>query len=241
MSGTLTPPSSINDVRTQAHLQIGARLAGIDLTQILVYVIKNVPAAVLPFLAWQFDMTSPWWALLASTSDQRTLIQQAIGLHAKMGTPAAITTIMASLGFSGAEILEGQDSWGGSTWPDNEGWAEFRVVMPRGGAAIPASVQAQAIGAIKFFKPERCWLDALQFTDTFSDPAIVLADSFSAPGVDSPIPITDTFTAPIQAITDVKKTTPYHNAHFYHTGLTHGGTQPAIVDSGFTINGTPTA
>lgn len=41
------------------------RLGEIDLTPLLVYRIDSVPAAALPFLAWQFDILSPLWQTVA--------------------------------------------------------------------------------------------------------------------------------------------------------------------------------
>jgi P2-related tail formation protein len=61
----LTPAPSINDTRTQALLVLIDRLAAIDLTTLLVYRIDSVVAGALPFLAWQFDVLSPLWQLIA--------------------------------------------------------------------------------------------------------------------------------------------------------------------------------
>lgn len=130
---------SINDARTQAHLALGARLPQIDLTPLLVYRIDSVPASALPALAWQFDVLSPLWQLLApgggsvqqsGTQAARDLIKLAISLHRSRGTPYAIKTALAALGWPGVTILEGQSSWGGSFYPANQGWAVFRVQVP---------------------------------------------------------------------------------------------------------------
>ncbi len=64
----LTPPPSINDARTQALMQLLERLAALDLTPLLVYRLDSVPAAAMPFLAWQFDILSPFWQLVASAA-----------------------------------------------------------------------------------------------------------------------------------------------------------------------------
>jgi P2-related tail formation protein len=64
----LTASPSINDSRTQALLVLIARLAALDLGSILVYRIDSVPAGALPFLAWQFDILSPLWQLIAPVS-----------------------------------------------------------------------------------------------------------------------------------------------------------------------------
>ena len=61
----LSAAPSINDTRTQALLVLISRLAALDLTTLLVYRIDSVVDEALPFLAWQFDILSPLWQLIA--------------------------------------------------------------------------------------------------------------------------------------------------------------------------------
>jgi P2-related tail formation protein len=61
----LSAAPSINDTRTQALLELIARLAALDLTTLLVYRIDSVVDEAIPFLAWQFDVLSPLWQLIA--------------------------------------------------------------------------------------------------------------------------------------------------------------------------------
>jgi P2-related tail formation protein len=61
----LSAAPSINDTRTQALLVLIERLAALDLSALLVYRIDSVVATALPFLAWQFDVLSPLWQLIA--------------------------------------------------------------------------------------------------------------------------------------------------------------------------------
>jgi hypothetical protein len=131
----LTLPDSISDLRAQWIEALHNRVAQIDLSPLLVYDIANVPASVLPYLAWQFDVLSPLWGLLApsgtdATSAQVALLQAAIPLHRTRGTPSSILTALATLGFADAILQEGQNSWGGTSWPANEGWAVCRIVIP---------------------------------------------------------------------------------------------------------------
>ena len=65
----LSAPPSIGDLRTQAYLQLIARLGELDLVPLLVYRIDSVPESALPFLAWQFDLVSPFWQLFAPVSE----------------------------------------------------------------------------------------------------------------------------------------------------------------------------
>ncbi|MGA9742268.1 phage tail protein, partial [Candidatus Binatus sp.] len=64
----LAAAPSINDTRTQALLVLIARLGALDLTTLLVYRIDSVVESALPFLAWQFDILSPLWQLIAPVS-----------------------------------------------------------------------------------------------------------------------------------------------------------------------------
>ena len=66
------------------------------------YVISNVPEFALPALAWQFDVQSAFWTLLAPGASQRQLIQQAIQLHSIRGTPAVLKQIITQAGYPGA-------------------------------------------------------------------------------------------------------------------------------------------
>jgi Phage tail protein (Tail_P2_I) len=117
---------SINDLRTKAHLELSARLQSLDLTKILLYT-PNVAESALPFLAWQFDVLGPFWALLGATSNTANLVQNSIALHKLAGTPAAIDLVATNVGLTVIAIDEGESTWGGSTYPEDQGWAAFRV------------------------------------------------------------------------------------------------------------------
>ena len=161
----LQAPPSINDARTQALLKLIGRLDGLDLTPILTNRIDSVLDAALIFLTWQWDMLSPEWQLISGGVDIRSLLKAAIPLHSVLGTPAALKQALAALGWTNVTILEGQSSWGGTSWPSNEGWAVFRVLiqLPPGTPVTNAVIQ-QIKSAANFFKPERCWLDAVVFS-----------------------------------------------------------------------------
>jgi phage tail P2-like protein len=123
-------PPSVRDLRAIAIEAIADRMAQIDLSPLLVYRLATTPAGVIPFLAWQFDVQSPMYQLLVPGADQRQMVQNAVALKRFMGTPYALKTALKNLGWANAEILEGQDSWGGNSWPADEGWAVCRIVVP---------------------------------------------------------------------------------------------------------------
>jgi len=248
MSGILPPPGSINDLRTQALGVLAKRLATLDLTQLFVYIIDNVPLSALPFLAWQFDMLSPFWLLESPGLSQRTLIKQSIPLHRTLGTPATLKTVINNLGWSYCFLQEGQNSWGGNFWPSNEGWAVFRVNIHKiapsstpgltdaelvaleamhnnGLQSIPvtSAQQAQLLAAINFFKPARSVLDALQFDElSLIEPTLQMTDSFTLSlgpiQVEPPITITDLPLVIGWLPVDVFSRVATYNGTYYHGG-----------------------
>ncbi len=160
--GELQLPPSVRDTRGQAIEGIVNRLAQIDLSPILVYRIDSVPDSALPFLAWQFDVADALFQLLAPGFDKRTLIKNAIALKRQVGTPAAIKTALANLGWTSATILEGQNSWGGTFWPANEGWAVCRILINLGMAnpddfAVWQAPIDYAAGALVSFNGNFFW------------------------------------------------------------------------------------
>src|SRR5271154_4593263 len=185
----LSAAPSINDARTQALLVLIERLGQIDLTTLLVYRIDSVVETAIPFLAWQFDILSPLWQLIApvtlgvdalsnidilieggglvtaqilSEAGQRELLMSAIPLHRFRGTPWAIKQALASLGWSEVTLLEGQSTWGGDAYPSSQGWAVFRVMIDlAAGQAVLSGAASTASAAVNFFKPARAWLDSI--------------------------------------------------------------------------------
>ncbi len=125
----LSPPASISDLRAQGIYAITARFGKLDLTPLLLYTITFAPDSALGWLAWQFDVADSLFQLLAPGADQRQLISQAVPLKRFVGTPYAIKTALASLGWPGAIIQEGQNSWGGTFWPADQGWAVCRILI----------------------------------------------------------------------------------------------------------------
>lgn len=135
MANSLRPPSSINDLRTQAHLNLSARLQSLDLTPLLIMTLgSNIPASIIPYLIWQLDMMIPAVPMQALGVSALTILQNALPLHQKLGTVYALKQALLLCGYPGVTILEGQSSWGGTSWPANEGWAVFRVNLGTGGS-----------------------------------------------------------------------------------------------------------
>jgi P2-related tail formation protein len=171
----------------------------------------------------------------------RALLKVAIPLHRTRGTPYAIKAALKPLGWSSVTLLEGQASWGGTSYPASEGWAVFQARLNlRSGQAVAAIDTARAVAAINFFKPVRAWLDSLWFVgapiaDVKSAPQDMVVSIFSR-GDTAPVPI-DSIGAPAWPVADTKIIAPLYDGHFFHTGVTYGANEPAIADSGVMVNG----
>lgn len=171
----------------------------------------------------------------------RTLLKAAIPLHRTRGTPYAIKTALAALGWNSVTLLEGQASWSGTEWPSSEGWAVFRVVINLATGQVVANGEAlRAIGAINFFKPARGRLDSLWFSaapiaEAAPAPSDIVRSIFLQHDA-APVPA-DMVGAPAWPLADRKRIAPIHNAHFRHIGVTYGANEPAVADSGVIVNG----
>src|SRR6202050_3483678 len=184
----------------------------------------------------------------AAIVSQRALIKVAIQLHRFRGTPWSIKSALATLGWQNVSLLEGQDSWGGSSYPSDQGWALFRVIVQLAQAqSIDSDDINTAVAVINLYKPVRSWLDGLFFAlppmlDLAPSPADQLTITgiaeFQLDAVPSPAdnalsiaitlpPTRDTY-GPAVAL---------YSAHYLHSGITYGVNEPAVADSALILNG----
>lgn len=275
-------PPSIDDARSRALLELIGRLGALDLVPLLVYRIDSVPESALPYLAWQFDILSPLWQMIAPAATsvdaltdidalididrliegrgygadgedprirlQRELVKIAIALHRFRGTPSAIKNALKTLGWADVAIAEGEASWGGARFPAQQQWAVFRVMINLGrDDQVRLDDPQIAVAAIDFFKPARAWLDSLWFVlpsiydvgpyprDKFDLGGVAEFEMDTAPppddsgltiGVVEP-PFADAY-GPIA---------PLHDAHYWHSGITHGAGEPVVADPALILNG----
>src|SRR5579872_377619 len=179
---------------------------------------------------------------------QRSLIKMAIQLHRYRGTPWSIKTALATLGWSSVSILEGQSSWAGSSYPTNQGWAVFRVIIQlEPDQSIDPSSSKVATATIDFFKPARSLLDALIFAlPATDDAAPAPIDSLTVGGiisyqVDTPPPPSDATLSLAIAMPPLEDpygpAAPLYSAHYRHSGITYGVSEPAVADSALIVNG----
>jgi hypothetical protein len=183
-------------------------------------------------------------ALAVLYAQYRALILLSTALHKTLGTPAAITNAFAQLGYPNVKIQEGQNSWGGTQWPSNEGWAVFRVLVNL--AEVPANTDMafliqQATAVCNYWKPARCWLDSVQWQWYLSDTVVPapyddVRSFFRQHDYLRPNRY-DFIVADAWPVSDVKTIMPLHNERYYHIGTTYGQNEPKVADSGVIVNG----
>lgn len=174
----------------------------------------------------------------------RALILLSTELHSIMGTPAALKKAFTGLGFPNTTIQEGQASWGGTSWPSDQGWAVFRVRVnladaPAGTDFGNLSKKAYAIA--NFWKPARCWLDSIQFVWNLTDaPIPPISDSLASAFLQGDLPVPrpyDIITAPAWPMLDRKTIVPYWNNQYAHCSVTYGANEPDVAEGALVVNG----
>ncbi|MFZ0887218.1 MAG: phage tail protein [Candidatus Binataceae bacterium] len=249
-------------------------LGVIDLTPLLIYTIDNCPDSALIFLAWQFDVLEPAWELgvklgedwdatdislltdidtldspgsAAGQSDYdswRAILKMAIPLHKFRGTPYAVKTALQSLGFASVTIQEGQNSWGGNSWPSDQGWAVCRLILHMvAGQILNPQSPAQIVAAFNFWKNARTWLDSLwidlyPISETLAPaPRDFVRTIYSQ--IDFWPQVTELVAAPGWPISERKSITPQYDSRYRYSGITYGAGQPDVSDAGVVVNGVP--
>jgi hypothetical protein len=181
--------------------------------------------------------------VMTNFDELRALLKQAIPLHRTLGTPYAIKTALAALGWT-ATLQEGQSSWGGTQYPSSQGWAVFRVLIAlAANQSVGVNDVTRIIAAVNFFKPVRSWLDSVYFTLPPITDVLLPAPSDSVISIFSQVDLLfpapgDLIVAPAWPVSDSKTINPLHNGRYYHgISMTFGASQPHVVDSGVVVNG----
>jgi hypothetical protein len=206
--------------------------------------IENIDALINIDLLQYQQQSDQMQALAVLYAQYRALILLSTSLHSTLGTVAALKKGLAGVGYPNAILQEGQNSWGGNSWPSDEGWAVFRVAIPL--ATVPPDTDFdhldQRMTAIcNYWKPARCWLDSIQFqwylTDTVTPAPFDFVESvFIQHDFISPLP-SDFIVAPFWPVTDAKTINPLHDTRYYHAGVTYGANEPHVADGPVVVNG----
>lgn len=150
----------------------------IPVNALLMYVVDQVPADALYYLASQFNVLG-WkgWNLTTTEQDRRNLIKSAIVLHRKKGTPFAIKEAIRQVGFEQADVIEGvgidydgAHNFDGSINYSGGNWATFRVIIEVGNdVEINPTLSQNLISLINEYKNARSTLLDVSFRLTLGD------------------------------------------------------------------------
>ena len=151
------------------------RLAALDPSVVITYLIDTVSASALPYLAETFDVMGYKGYRLATTDEQRReIIKQAIELKRRMGTAWAVRQALSAVGFgSEAVIVESC----GTTGNPSIDWAIFRVEIDLGDSVgISGTLEDEATALINEYKNVRSHLDSITYKAVVSDTLVIPVD-----------------------------------------------------------------
>ena len=170
MADALTlAPVLAGDTRFRALNQASARIGGIDLQPLLVYLVDMVDASALDLLAEQFSLIGDSWELAESDEARRNLIRGAVELHRYKGTPWAIREVVRRLGLGEITLIEGLNGRvrdgtirrdGLYVHGDINAWAKYRVILEQ---PITNDQAAQLQTLLAAYAPARCHLASLEY------------------------------------------------------------------------------
>ncbi len=152
------------------------RMNGIEIENLLVYIVDTVSASALPYLAHQFDIEGFSGYKLATTDQQRRdIIKQAIELKRYSGTVWAIKQAMLLVGYTDATIVEGIDTGD----PDTD-WARFSISSELGDTVgVEGTSQSYLAKLILSYKPARSYLEGIAYTLGISDKLDPIKDTLN--------------------------------------------------------------
>jgi len=153
---------------------IGTRFEAVPTESLLVYLVDNVTADALIYLAEQFDVLGvKGWNAATTEAERRALIKRAIEIHRYKGTPAAIKNSLAAIGFPNVTIQErlmpfikvydGTWTFNGD-WNYGAGkWYWFSVEIDNNGVPVSPTTEALITDVINENKNVRSKLVELRF------------------------------------------------------------------------------
>lgn len=139
MSDLLVPPLA-RDARAPVFDALAARSGRIDLMPVLLYLIDQAPASLLPLLAEQFNVLGPLWAYLPDDDARRRAIKESTAWHRAKGSPWSVETALSWAGYA-ARVEDASDS--------ASRWAEFQLALdaPVGSEALPTVLELARFAA----------------------------------------------------------------------------------------------
>lgn len=161
----LIPGSLRSDPSAFAYNEMAEKLGSMDLTPLLVYIIDNVDASVLPYLAEQFHVTGyEGWRQAKNDAERRALLKNAREMHRYKGTEYAIELAINSLGLT--YNLKKWWEYGGEPY-------HFKIIFDLLDSGITADDQALLNALIDEYKAKRDVLDTMEFNLAISGDLVI--------------------------------------------------------------------
>ncbi|WP_333656293.1 phage tail protein I, partial [Dissulfurispira sp.] len=149
----LLPPNLQGDKNIEGLCAAADKVFSVEneLDKLLVYLIDDVPASILPYLAWQFHVEG--YDLTKTDTEKRSLIKKSLELHRYKGTPWAVENAISTLGFP-SEVIE-WFRYGGNSY-------RFKVSVDISkNRGIDEQLISQIEKLIHQYKNVRSWLETI--------------------------------------------------------------------------------
>ncbi|MDA8428203.1 MAG: phage tail protein I [Geobacteraceae bacterium] len=161
----LIPGGLRNDDSAYAYNEMAERLGAMDLTPLLVYIVDNVDASVLPYLAEQFHVTGyEGWRQAKNDAERRALLKNAREMHRYKGTEYALELAINSLGLT-FTVLK---------WWEYSGLPyHFKISFDLLDSGITADEQTLLTALVNEYKAKRDVLDNMEFNLAISGDVFV--------------------------------------------------------------------
>ena len=145
---------AIKDESSLAFNELFDRLGTLNLTPVLIYLIGNVEASALPYLAEQFHILgNEGWLFAVSDTEKRALIKNAVQIHKYKGTKYALEKVLDVLNLNG-KIFEWFD-YGGNPY-------HFRVILDFFNRGFDETTEKQLLDLIEETKNVRSVMEKLE-------------------------------------------------------------------------------
>jgi phage tail P2-like protein len=176
MTASLLPSNA--SAAEQALALSMARLSDIPVPNRDLWNPHNIPAHLLPWLAWSLSIGEEW-ALATTEAERRSMVAAAVELHRYKGTPYAVRRGLVSAGFRDATVQEGQAVLRHDATVRRDGtddynvgrrWALFSVTLDLGNdKGFDPEVARLARIAIDVWKNARSHLRSLELRATLTE------------------------------------------------------------------------
>lgn len=156
----------VKDPKYTALTDLSQRIEGLNHHQIMTTLVDLLGDEFIPLLAEKWSVTGYDGEFITETHhSKRLLIQGAVELHRKKGTPWAIREVLRKLGFGEIEIDEGlkartYEHSVVSAIPQSEKWAHYAVRLSK---PITNEQAANVRKVLRNFAPARCILAVLDY------------------------------------------------------------------------------